>query len=101
MDNCIDLSFPNHPDENSDFPIEFEVSNYNDEVCLFIPGDDRLITLTHAQFEEAIQHYIQVKAIQASKDRMKSNNTIVDYSKGGFIPKSQPCPDILSDGKEA
>jgi hypothetical protein len=38
-----------------------------------------------------------IKKIQG----MKSNNTIVDYSKGGFIPQNQPCPDIFSDGKEA
>jgi len=97
MTNVITLSEPNSIYE--DYPISFLVEDA--QVDLFVDIQDKSIVLTHEQFEEAIQHYIRVKSVQASNDRMKSNNTIIDCSKGGFIPQNQPCPDIFSDGKEA
>jgi hypothetical protein len=98
MSNFIILSEPNSIYE--EYPISFSI-DADGTVLFSVNTQDKSIELTFNQFEEAIQHYIQVKAVQASSDRMKSNNTLVDYSKGGFIPKNQPCPFIFSDGKEA
>jgi hypothetical protein len=96
MTNFIELSFPNHVDEDAGFPIEFEVTDYKSTVSLFVTGDERLITLTHAQFEEAIKFYLRNKA-EKIKERMRCNNTIVDYSGGGLI---QPCKFEFSGCKE-
>jgi hypothetical protein len=96
MSNFIELSFPNHVDEDKGFPIEFEVLDYMSTVSLFATGDERLITLTHAQFEEAVEFYTQ-KKIEKAKSRMKSNNTVEDYSSEGLI---QPCKFEFSGCKE-